>query len=887
MKNNLRGASLITVVVTISVAAIAASSVVSLMMTQRRLALRKELEMHAVNAAESAIDYGYSVLINKVGTAGDFGISEIPTTGYSTLSLPLTGTNFLSGVVSLPSGTFTGKTGSVVLKDATIRVLPVSASPTRRYVDPADPANDDDPNRGQWVWDTEVPLVAKVTAEQGGQAYTAYLKKSVVGRRVPMFQHAIFFQGQLQLHRSYRIVGPVHTNGTMLLNAQNGDTSVYAGGMTSSGHFYRGSSNDAGGTGIDAFGYTPVDIYGDLDFSTSVSPRVNLSATGNNRISIYVENQGTTATPNYVTKYANPGFDSLMSDWQTQALRTFKGNLQDKSHQVPTFTPQGSVGYRQDVPATSTINEFSNGTYSLIEPLLPAGHASRKTDTSRANKLAARASLILRVERNNQFIPEVSPGSPYNYQFSNPGGGAHPYNVLGVNRYYYSGSGGSKVFFTTANEWRASNRNERFVVKGYKYLIPPSSGVEPTYSPVRLPDRMIGTANNAMTAVNSGEPFAENTEYSGSGSSTDVTQGLHDARFGRSVEPFTLDMARFKAVLEGTAGDATAVAFRTDFSPTLDWNGVMYMEMPTSLTPDSSALPNLTQTAGVLISTQPYSYGAAELRHPDRWSDSDHLSRPDRTDRIVPFAPELRGYPPGSVSEAEMKSPEFAIPALQIINAEDLPNPTGSPGLTLATNLPVYLQGSYNCDGNVFTNTNLTSNSPTAYGSRDTGEVSAAIFCDTLTVLSEQWRTSNREKGFNGWNGAAGTRPVSSRIEIAACIATGEYPVFEFFTHALESFQSLYNSNPPIVFKGSVIGMFKSEVQHIKRAYGRNQNNQIEDYWNNHGAFAIPSVRFHQDLVSGTFPPGIPMALVFRPSDHRFLRSGNTDDKAIMTKVGF
>ena len=67
-----------------------------------------------------------------------------------------------------------------------------------------------------------------------------------------------------------------------------------------------------------------------------------------------------------------------MTGWRNWALQTYKGYLQDKSHQVPTFTPQGSVAYRPDVPATSGVNEFSNGTYSLIEPLLPAGHPLRR-----------------------------------------------------------------------------------------------------------------------------------------------------------------------------------------------------------------------------------------------------------------------------------------------------------------------------------------------------------------------------------------------------------------------------------------------------------------------------------------------------------------------------
>ena len=204
---------------------------------------------------------------------------------------------------------------------------------------------------------------------------------------------------------------------------------------------------------------------------------------------------------------------------------------------------------------------------------------------------------------------------------------------------------------------------------------------------------------------------------------------------------------------------------------------------------------------------------------------------------------------------------------------------------SLATNLPLYMVGSYNCDGNIYTGTNIASSDPDAYATREYGEIPAAIFCDTFTVLSASW-PSNRDMSFRGHNNQSSSRPAGSRVEIAACVATGEYPVFEFFFHAFEHYQSLYNTGPPIVFKGSVVGMFKSEIQDIKQAYGRTQSNLTEDYWHAHGAYAIPSVRFHQDLVDGIFPPGIPMAMIFRPSDHRFLRTGNGTDNALLNSVG-
>ncbi|MCC5023047.1 MAG: hypothetical protein J6386_09750 [Candidatus Synoicihabitans palmerolidicus] len=412
--------------------------------------------------------------------------------------------------------------------------------------------------------------------------------------------------------------------------------------------------------------------------------------------------------------------------------------------------------------------------------------------------------------------------------------------------------------------------------------------MEPVLTPVRLPDQLIGEANAAITAVQSGRPYPEIGSYTVSGSSVTVDTSLHDARIGRGVDAFTLDMARLKAVIEGTATDATAVNFRNDFDVTTEWNGIIYIEAPTSITPDFTVTPNTTNSAGISVASVPFEYGNAELQHPDRWAATENFSRRDRTDNIVPIAPELRKDPTGSVTDSVLRSPEFAIPALQIINADSLPNPTGGPGLTIGTNMPVYMVGSYNCDGNVYSGTNLASTEPDAYAyaTRDFGEIPAAIFCDTFTVLTAGW-AANRADSFYGHNNASSTRPAGSRIEIAACIATGEYPVFEFFMHAVEHYHSLYNSGPPIVFKGSVVGMFKSEIQGIKQAYGRTVTNQVEDYYHAHGAYAIPSVRYHQDLVNGIFPPGISMALVVRPSDHRFLRPGNADDAAVLTRAGY
>ena len=74
--------------------------------------------MQAINAAECALDYGYSILINQIETAGNFGVSSIPASGSAALTLPSEATAFLNGGVTLPSGSYSGRTGSIVLNQS-------------------------------------------------------------------------------------------------------------------------------------------------------------------------------------------------------------------------------------------------------------------------------------------------------------------------------------------------------------------------------------------------------------------------------------------------------------------------------------------------------------------------------------------------------------------------------------------------------------------------------------------------------------------------------------------------------------------------------------------------------------------------------------------------
>jgi hypothetical protein len=465
-----------------------------------------------------------------------------------------------------------------------------------------------------------------------------------------------------------------------------------------------------------------------------------------------------------------------------------------------------------------------------------------------------------------------------------------------------------------------------------------------------------------------------------------IKSGLFDSRLGRGVSLLTIDIdalkapfANFSVASSDTSKDADAISFRTDFNPNAasttlkPWNGLIYIEFPTSLALASTSIPALTAEKNTFngIETLRFAYSSTpEYLHPDR-ADATDSTRAARHDNIVPFDRNLRRYPPAASANlnSTILDAQYVIPAVQLINALYLPHPNSTntkEGFTIATNAPVYVVGNYNSDGDFTTGSNITSNAPGSYAQPEVGataqtsEITAAIFCDTFTVLSNGWglndattSLSNRNNSFYGTNNgstnnhstspaiagnignppgrpakslwAATTKTVRPTIyhyatksnyiypnsnpttgssanpyvEISACIATGEYPIFEFFNHALEDYEDMYNTMSstkanPIIFKGSVVGMFHSEIQHIKQAYGRSVSSNVQtsgdpsgDIWQQHGAYAIAATRYSQFLVDGNFPPGTPKAYYTSQKNYSLLHWNDSADAAVLTQAGF
>ncbi len=1006
MNSSKQGSTLgIVLVITFAISLVTAS-VFGLINFQRDMAIRRELQFQANNVAETAMDYAFGYVANDVKRRSIEKSDYIPQTAgtYQEFDFEETAEKFLTAAIPAPSG-FSDATSRIEFSELSVRVL--APEPRQDFVvQPAVSGSRLSDLAGQIVFETTVPVVARVTASMPGSKhkYTAYIQKYMAFDEVPMFQKAINFQGQLHLHRGYPILGGVHTNGNLLFNAHEGDAATYQGLVTCAGRFYRGSSFDLGGRGSDPYGYCPENAESELDFSAIYTENISLKATNTTSLKIITTNPNDQAvTAKYEQLATN--FDSRMTGWKEKALTTFKGNLMDKAHSVAAMLPPGCGKYRLDDVVTTKVNEFANGTYALLHPNItdPAHDAYNEENIfqfARASTLVFRVECLANYqgmttstmagppavtvedttertyrwivkaygkERNetddDKWIPlplppgvigqtkvqTWEPNDAANAQYeiatnvidTSKVAGANAANphLQGLFEEYRIMWDGATSTYVINNGITVDTVAQKTIDSGtWPHANATGMGSLQTAGYVTgfvLPYRYAGTKYAAGYAVDRGTAtkpvyISDTTTASTKSGSLDPAQqapghGFFDCRLGRGVSPITINMAALKDVLDGTDTSAVAAAFRQLLKVGDSYNGLIYVEFPTSLK-TATTLSKRCYDPKATIADTPYpgdmsavdSYAfvvgdntAIEKRHPDRMSETDN-TRADREDNILPIAKSLRGYP-ASYDYAEISKPKWAIPALVLVNGKKLPTVAKTTGLSIATNAPLYLIGSYNSDGSFATGTNITGTKPTDYAVDDPGwgEVSAGLFSDTLTILSDTWGKpvrSNKSVGGNTYSvvdGGRGNRFLKSfdgsdgtssnlrkvkdgQVEISACILTGEYPIFEFFLHALEDWSTYYNkTTSPICIKGAVVGMFHSEIQHIKGAYSRPLNNDIQQHYTGHGNSAIPAVRLHDQLTKGIFPPGTPMARDYGQRSFAFLRPGDPKDSKVLEDAGF
>ncbi|WOO39942.1 hypothetical protein [Rubellicoccus peritrichatus] len=472
----------------------------------------------------------------------------------------------------------------------------------------------------------------------------------------------------------------------------------------------------------------------------------------------------------------NSILDSSDANFPEDASERWNGYLQDGEMGVGPQNVVAFDDYVADDYATAA-NEKTNSGYALIEPLLPTNHADRKSDSLREQKMAYKAGLVLKV-------------------VSDPN--------------------------------RSHGHDEYYTVKAYKYSRtnadnPLSNPVldadgNLTLTEVTLPPNIVGDPESDFLSVGDNviEQYEDDDDYWWK----PTEGGLYDNRENRGVATFGLDVGKLKQYID--AKDNTATGFDGTYDVDKEWNGIVYVEFPTSSTRDS--------TSGE------FDYGTSSGKN---------------TYNIVPAVID---------TDSEGESMELA---LMVLNGKEIPDPSGmeQPGFTLATNAPMYTVGSFNANGVFHTND--------ATAPDDNDEKPAALIADTITVLSDEWDGNRRYSYLDGRSYLDDYRDVSGGIEISAALVSGTpntVPSGAAHTGGASSSRPLslgvvnlprfleYWTSETLTIRGSMVSLYESEV----RPLGAPTN--FNDYY-------TPPIRdwgFSDLFKAGNYPPGTPLVRTYR-----------------------
>ncbi len=171
----------------------------------------------------------------------------------------------------------------------------------------------------------------------------------------------------------------------------------------------------------------------------------------------------------------------------------------------------------------------------------------------------------------------------------------------------------------------------------------------------------------------------------------------------------------------------------------------------------------------------------------------------------------------------------------------------GSPGLTIATNAPIYIKGHYNADG-----TASTSGGVNPATDIETDELPAAIVADAITVLSPSFVDSTSRST---------SSPAATSVEISAAFLTGIAPTNKNGSgatsggaHNIVRFLENWGGDSTWL-RGSLVSLFESRV--FTTAHGTS-------------SYYSPPARnwgFNNLFRQGTYPPGTPRVLSYRRVD--------------------
>jgi hypothetical protein len=283
------------------------------------------------------------------------------------------------------------------------------------------------------------------------------------------------------------------------------------------------------------------------------------------------------------------------------------------------------------------------------------------------------------------------------------------------------------------------------------------------------------------------------SKYETESGEDEVLGGLYDKRMQQGINLIVVDIGLLKEKVEDNDVNDWSQGGGKNADPESWWNGVVYIEVPTQ-------------------------------------------ADPDRADGVIPAIPNW---------------------AVKLVNAKEIPNPDfawddENYGMTIATNVPMYVHGHFNADGNSSTG---SATSPDVYDVEK--EPPAALIADAITILSENWEDKDSMKKLK-------YRAKPDFTEVSAAILTGLVPSGKhgkYYSGGVENFPRFLQNwgGRTFRYRGSMVSLFESEV--------------ADQRWGKKDVYSAPNRDwgFNSLFGEGYYPPGTPNTRTYRRVNYHHL----------------
>ncbi len=878
-----RGSVILVVLMTTVGLSLIMTPLMQATLTESKMNEKNILNMQARNAAESVIEYGVADLKLRWDNQAGFPANELIN---HPLSMNTTVMNWLWNGTSVVQSSM-NITGGIVPPGQWV------------YIDPMDPMNQFDPQRGKMVFARDVMVYGRVTtSSKAGGNVTAYATEALQVRDAPLFAHAIFYNMDLEFHPgpAMTITGPVHSNGNLWAVAQTNLT--FAGTVTTSKSFNVGMKP------------WPTD-WSSSSESAQTGRVVTLPTSGGGAASPYKGSGSEKVSSSYYDDRTVSFNGTGYSNWREFSANTWGGNLQTSDHGVPS---QNVVGYHDYVPdgnGDGNLNDDLNYAYAIIEPnqLDPVGNPYHK-GVGENDKYARKAGLIIRTYDpvssnvtitngnctltigNNSLITATWTGNVGNATLLTAANTAIANNISALTNGTLSWSNGTAnlttikpvshaVLLTTNTtqattvggaettngmQWTSGNTTKR--VAGYSWvsfnklqrITDPGTGLRTTVynGTTTMTDAYgntiyAGDVNELPVTVNAtlltnGGPAsflkfrpAVVGNITGNASNTDRWEGLYDGRRTKDVKTLELDVGKLANLIDDNSASYPAYGNST-------------------VAPAGTKFFNGPAGSGNFSPTDEYN-GILYVEFPMTPPDATRLG--NVTNAVT-----------GVVNPGDKVRVSEEGWGLVLANATNVPNPNynnpanytaaagRSPGFTVATNNALYTVGNLNADGNINTPSpdttgNLTYNS-TMPDDPAHPRPPVALVADSITILSGNY------VAYNSGKGKSGSYNQANYTEVTAALLTGIVPSLKSsatqesggahnFPRFLESW-----SGDTFRYRGSLVALFESEIGN--------------EPWST--SYYDPPTRewgFYNEFALGHYPPGTPNVRSYRRVDFSFL----------------